>query len=255
MLVLALDTSTAACSVALVELGVSPTAPVPAAGVAPAGHVLAERSAWDARRHGELLAPMISEVLAAARVRSPEVAAVVVGTGPGPFTSLRVGLVSAAAFAAALGIPVHGVCSLDGIGAATSGPVGVVTDARRSEVFWARYQDGARLGAPGVGAPAGVAAELRASGATRVTGPGVALYPAAFAPELFAPSPGLAGAAGAVGSVGGNVEPGSPSPAVLVRLVADDILRGVPPGTLTPLYLRRPDAAEPRPPKTVTAAG
>lgn len=260
MLVLALDTSTPACAVALVELGALPVDPRRQAGRAPqdqapqdqaaAGRALFEwqalfeRAVWDARRHGELLAPLVAEALAEAGIRPPDLAAVVVGAGPGPFTSLRVGMVTGAAFGAALGIPVHGVCSLDGIGAVTDGPVGVITDARRHEVFWARYQDGTRVGEPGVGAPAAVVAQLRASGATRVTGPGVALYP-----EVFAEFGHSAGGAD------GPPVPGSPAPAVLVRCVAADILGGRTPAPLAPLYLRRPDAAEPRPPKTVTVAG
>ncbi|KPM51292.1 peptidase M22 [Frankia sp. R43] len=253
MLVLALDTSTAACTVALVELG----APASVAVGSGPERVLAQRCVWDARRHGELLAPMMSAVLTEARVRPPDVAAVVVGVGPGPFTSLRVGMVTGSAFAAALGIPAHGVCSLDGIGLGTAGPVGVVTDARRREVFWARYQDGARQGEPAVGAPAAVAADLLAAGVRRVVGPGVALYPEAFA--SFEPVTRLvgesgqpdAGPAGPAGPAGASI---CPAPPLLVRVAAAAILDGRAPGPLVPLYLRRPDAAEPRPPKTVTAA-
>ncbi|MEX5708242.1 tRNA (adenosine(37)-N6)-threonylcarbamoyltransferase complex dimerization subunit type 1 TsaB [Parafrankia sp. FMc6] len=266
MLVLALDTSTAACAVALVELGAPPAGPL----------VRASRVVWDARRHGELLAPMMRDVLAAAGVRPPEVRAVVVGAGPGPFTSLRVGMVTGAAFAAALGVPAYGVCSLDGIGAATTGPVGVITDARRREVFWARYQDGTRVGEPGVGAPATVAADLRAAGVERVTGPGAGLYPDAFAGFGTPPAGGpgeLTGsgeqsgsdAQGGSGAQSGSGEPSGsgglsgaepeyPAPEVLARLVAADIVAGRDPGPLTPRYLRRPDAAEPRGPKAVTAS-
>ncbi|EFC83145.1 tRNA (adenosine(37)-N6)-threonylcarbamoyltransferase complex dimerization subunit type 1 TsaB [Parafrankia sp. EUN1f] len=251
MLVLALDTSTAACTVALVELG----APASAAVGSGPERVLAERSAWDARRHGELLAPMMSAVLTEAGVRPPDVAAVVVGVGPGPFTSLRVGMVTGSAFAAALGIPAHGVCSLDGIGLGTAGPVGVVTDARRREVFWARYQDGTRQGEPAVGAPAAVAADLLAAGVRRVVGPGVALYPEAFASfEPVTPLVGESGQPGQPGHAGPAGESICPAPPLLVRVAAAAILDGRAPGPLVPLYLRRPDAAEPRPPKSVTAA-
>ena len=75
--------------------------------------------------------------------------AVVVGCGPGPFTGLRVGMATAAAYGQALGIAVHGVCSLDAIGIDTAGEVLVVTDARRREVYWARYRDGVRVEGPG----------------------------------------------------------------------------------------------------------
>lgn len=181
----------------------------------------------------------MSEVLSAAGVRPAEVGAVVVGVGPGPFTSLRVGMVTGASFGAALGVPVRGVCSLDGIGAATAGLVGVVTDARRRELFWARYQDGSRVGEPGVAAPAEVAAGLLAAGVHQVTGPGVGLYPEAFTRFTV---------------LGEGACPGAPAPAILVRLAADDIRQGRATGPLTPLYLRRPDAAEPRPSKLVTAS-
>ncbi|MCK9925793.1 tRNA (adenosine(37)-N6)-threonylcarbamoyltransferase complex dimerization subunit type 1 TsaB [Frankia sp. Mgl5] len=254
MLVLALDTSTAACAVALVEFGAPPAGPL----------VRASRVVWDARRHGELLAPMMRDVLAAAGVRPPEVRAVVVGAGPGPFTSLRVGMVTGAAFAAALGVPAYGVCSLDGIGAATTGPVGVITDARRREVFWARYQDGTRVGEPGVGAPATVAADLRAAGVERVTGPGAGLYPDAFAGFGTPPAGGPGELTGSGEQRGSDAQSGSgepsgaepeyPAPEVLARLVAADIVAGRDPGPLTPRYLRRPDAAEPRGPKAVTAS-
>ena len=82
--------------------------------------------------------------------------AVVVGCGPGPFTGLRVGMATAAAYGHALGIPVYGVCSLDAIGVDTAGDVLVVTDARRREVYWARYRDGVRVDGPAVNAPADV---------------------------------------------------------------------------------------------------
>ena len=85
--------------------------------------------------------------------------AVVVGCGPGPFTGLRVGMATAAAYGHALGIPVHGVCSLDAIGIESTGTtceVLVVTDARRREVYWARYRDGVRVDGPSVNTPADV---------------------------------------------------------------------------------------------------
>jgi hypothetical protein len=91
-------------------------------------------------------------VAAEAGLTLAEVDAVVVGCGPGPFTGLRVGMATAAAFGHALEVPVHGVCSLDAIGNQTSGEVLVVTDARRREVYWARYRDGVRVDGPDVAA-------------------------------------------------------------------------------------------------------
>ncbi|HEX7805623.1 MAG TPA: tRNA (adenosine(37)-N6)-threonylcarbamoyltransferase complex dimerization subunit type 1 TsaB [Cellulomonas sp.] len=225
MAVLALDTS-AAVAVALTD---------------DAGRPLAARSVQEHRRHAELLAPLINEVLAEAGVDRSAITAVVAGTGPAPFTGLRVGLVTARALALALGVPVHGVCSLDAIAAqavrdlalAVGTEVLVVTDARRREVYWARYRvTGAAtdpehaielVAGPGVDHPAAVAAE----GVTRVVaGRGATLYP----DDL----PATAGA------------PLDPDPAELARLalrrLASDPAAALP---TEPLYLRRPDVVPP----------
>jgi tRNA threonylcarbamoyl adenosine modification protein YeaZ len=119
--------------------------------------VLAERVTVDARAHAEQLTPNVLAALADARLTVNDLTAVVVGCGPGPFTGLRVGMATAAAYGHALGIPVHGVCSLDAIGVHTTGDALVVTDARRHEVYWARYRDGARIDGPAVNKPADVA--------------------------------------------------------------------------------------------------
>ncbi|BDH58907.1 tRNA (adenosine(37)-N6)-threonylcarbamoyltransferase complex dimerization subunit type 1 TsaB [Tsukamurella sp. PLM1] len=140
MHVLALDTATPALTVGIVD--------------SESGAVLAERSRTHARGHAEVLTPFLLECLAEAGLERADLGAVVVGCGPGPFTGLRVGMATAAAFGDALGIEVHGVCSLDAIAHGTSGDVVVVTDARRKEVYWARYSDGARTAGPGVIKPA-----------------------------------------------------------------------------------------------------
>jgi len=266
VLVLALDTSTPACSVALVDIvdtldtvdivdtldtvdivdtldAVDIPAAPPGRGAA---RPLASRQVVDARRHGELLAPLTSDTLAEAGIRPAELAAVVVGLGPGPFTSLRVGIVTAATFAAALALPCHGVCSLDGIGAATRGRTGVVTDARRREVFWAAYADGARITGPAVDRPGDAAELLRSAGVDAVAGPGRALYP-----EVFADLAVARRGAGTGGNAGGS-SPEYPDPAVLAALAAPDLLAGRAPAPLTPIYLRRPDVAEPHPAKAVS---
>ena len=126
MLVLAIDTSSAAVSAALVEVG------------SDAVEVLAAHDVVNARGHGEYLAPMIAACLGDRRPAALE--AIVVGTGPGPFTGLRVGLVTAAVMSDVLGIPAYGVCSLDAL-ADEPGELLVATDARRKEVYWARYRD------------------------------------------------------------------------------------------------------------------
>ena len=187
MLSLVLDTST----------------PAVTAGLVRDGEVVAEAVTVDARRHGELLPVNMAEVL---RHGAPE--EVVVGVGPGPFTGLRVGIVSAAAYADALGLPVRGVCSLEGMRAPSTA---VVTDARRKEVYWAVYDEaGARVHGPDVGKPVDVLPLLTAS---RIVGDGAQLY--GFATED---------------------EPRYPSVALLAT--SSEAL------PLTPLYLRRPDAQE-----------
>jgi tRNA threonylcarbamoyl adenosine modification protein YeaZ len=214
VLVLAFDTATPAVTAALHD----------------GEGVIAERSSVDGRRHGELLAAYIAELLTEAGATATDVTDLAVGVGPGPFTSLRVGLVTALAFAAARGLPVHGVCSLDVLAwdVETDGPFAVATDARRREVYWATY-DGGRTSGPAVTRPADLPPELRA---LPVAGAGPGLWP-----ELF-PRP---------------IDPTYPRASSLASAVAAR-LRGrggielLPP---TPLYLRRPDAVEPGPGKAV----
>ena len=196
MLALVLDTSTPAVSVALVEV------------VDGAGTGVTERVVVDGRRHGELLAVGLQEVLRSGR---PDL--VVAGVGPGPFTGLRVGIVTAAVVADSLGVPVVGVCSLDGLGAPDTG---VVTDARRREVYWAAYDGaGQRVDGPHVMAPSPAAQAL--SGLAHLVGDGALLHAEAFG--------------------GRGTEPRYPSCVRLAEVAVSS--PGLP---LTPLYLRRPDA-------------
>lgn len=174
--------------------------------------VLAERVAVDAHAHAELLTPNVVAAVAEAGLTMAGLDAVVVGCGPGPFTGLRVGMATGAAYGHALGLPVYGPCSLDAIGVQTTGDVLVVTDARRREVYWARYRDGVRIDGPGVAA----AVDVPLSGALTVAG-----SPAHC--DVF----DLA-----------RTGPERPSPAGLVAAVDWDSE----PGPLVPLYLRRPDA-------------
>jgi tRNA threonylcarbamoyl adenosine modification protein YeaZ len=150
-------------TVSTVVLAIDTATPAVTAGVVrlepPEIHLLGERVTLDARAHAESLTPNVLGALADAGLGMADLDAVVVGCGPGPFTGLRVGMATAAAFAHALGIPVHGVCSLDAIGVFTSGEALVVTDARRREVYWARYGDGVRVAGPAVGPPANVPAD------------------------------------------------------------------------------------------------
>lgn len=118
--------------------------------------LLGQRVTVDARAHAEQLTPNVVGALADAGLTMADLDVVVIGCGPGPFTGLRVGMATAAAFGHALAIPVRGVCSLDAIGVDTTGDALVVTDARRREVYWARYRDGVRVDGPAVNAPADV---------------------------------------------------------------------------------------------------
>ncbi len=199
-LVLAIDTATPAVTAAIASCG---------DGI----DVLAERVTVDARAHAERLTPNVLAALADAALTMADLDAVVVGCGPGPFTGLRVGMATAAAYGHALDLPVYGVCSLDAIGGQTSGETLVVTDARRREVYWACYRDGIRTGGPGVNAPADVD-----PGAARAVA-GSAAHAALF--DLP------------------RCEPDHPTPAGLVAAVVD---WAQPPAPLMPLYLRRPDA-------------
>jgi tRNA threonylcarbamoyl adenosine modification protein YeaZ len=105
-----------------------------------------------ATAHGPSLPALVQEALAVSDVDE-----VVVGMGPGPFTGLRVGIAFAQSFAVAREIPVRGVCSLDAIAAQIHEEDFIITvDARRKEVYWARYTHGVRISDPAVNFPADV---------------------------------------------------------------------------------------------------
>ncbi|GHH78630.1 tRNA (adenosine(37)-N6)-threonylcarbamoyltransferase complex dimerization subunit type 1 TsaB [Streptomyces sulfonofaciens] len=244
MLLLALDTATPAVTVALHD-GVS---------------VVAASSQVDARRHGELLLPAVDRVLAEAGVKLAEVTDIAVGVGPGPYTGLRVGLTTADTFGFALGVPVHGVCTLDALGyafgtsaAAPDGPFVVATDARRKEVYWARYEDArTRTTAPAVDRPADIAdrvAGLPSAGA------GAFLYPEVFADAReprHVPAAALAAFAAERLAAGEGLPAGGGRAASPASAADEDGPAGhglLPP---RPLYLRRPDAQVPKNYKVVT---
>ncbi len=101
--------------------------------------------------HGRALSQLVAEALKVSRPPKQ----VVVGMGPGPFTGLRVGISFAHTFGLARNIPVIGVCSLDAI-AIDANDYTVAIDARRKEIYWARYKDGVRIEGPSVSKPAEV---------------------------------------------------------------------------------------------------
>lgn len=216
MLLLALDTATPAVTVALHD----------------GSSVVAASSQVDARRHGELLLPAVDRVLADAGLRLDAVTGIVVGVGPGPYTGLRVGLMTADTFGLALGVPVHGVCTLDGLAYESGiegGPFVVATDARRKEVYWARYADPrTRLTDAAVDRPADIADAVAGLPAV---GAGALLYPETF-PDARAPE--------------------HVSAASLASLAAEKLAAGEELPAPRPLYLRRPDAQVPKNYKVVT---
>jgi tRNA threonylcarbamoyl adenosine modification protein YeaZ len=206
-LVLALDTST-----------------VVNVGLARGDRVLAQATIADRMAQVEQLTPAIRDCLSQAGVRLADLGQIVVGLGPGPFTGLRVGVVTARVLASVAGVELRGVCSLDVVAAQFAGQSPpsdfvVATDARRREVYWAAYDaDGRRRTGPAVSRPSDVPRRP-------AVGPAVDLYP----DQLLA-TPG----------------PRALDPGVLA-------VRG--PGLRDagrePLYLRRPDAAEPTRRKSV----
>jgi tRNA threonylcarbamoyl adenosine modification protein YeaZ len=214
---LVLDTATPAVVVGVVELA------GPADDPAMAVTVRAARAPADARRHGEMLAPTVQAVLADAGLAVSDLGAIVAGLGPGPFTGLRVGLVTAASLSDALGVPAYGVCSLDAI--APPGRALVVTDARRHEVYWAAYADGVRTHGPEVDRPDDLADRISALGVTACAGPAAEEHAAVLGLPVTAPT--------------------FPDPRALAVLAAARIASGEPSDPLTPLYLRRPDATPP----------
>jgi tRNA threonylcarbamoyl adenosine modification protein YeaZ len=205
-LVLALDTST-----------------VVNVGLAHGQTVLATATVTDQMAHAEQLMPLVSECLDAGGVRVGDLDQLVVGVGPGPFTGLRVGVVTAQVLSYLLGLELRGICSLDVLATQfapeSSGEFVVATDARRREVYWARYSAaGVRLGEPGVSRPSALPR-------LPVIGPAADLY----SDQLWA-MPG----------------PRSLDPGVLATRGAT-----LPDGGHEPLYLRHPDATELTRPKSV----
>ncbi len=214
MLLLALDTAT----------------PAVTAAVHDGSAVLASASTVDARRHGELLAPLVRRVLTAAGATPADLTDIAVGVGPGPFTGLRVGLVTARVMALATGARLVGCCSLDVIACSyaprQSGFV-VATDARRREVHWAAYEEsGRRVDGPAVDRPVDLAGRLQPG--ADVVGRGALLYA-----DLLPAADG----------------PLDPDAAVLAEAVVGGAVELLDP---EPLYLRRPDVASARPRKPVS---
>jgi tRNA threonylcarbamoyladenosine biosynthesis protein TsaB len=250
VLLLGLDTATPAVTVALHDgtrvlaeattvARLSPRqAPAPSPGGGGGGGAPPAKGS-----HSELLAPAIAQVLAEAGVDRRDLTAVAVGVGPGPYTGLRVGVVTARVLGAVLAIPVHGVCSLDIIAADVEAPRFLVaTDARRREVYYACYDETGRYRGPLVDRPG----DIEGRDGLPAVGEGARMYDGIFP------------------AIGGD-GPLYPSAATLCRIVAAELAaesagdspaasarRELPLLPPVPLYLRRPDAREPSAPKRVT---
>ena len=210
---LAFDTATPAVTVALHD----------------GERVVASHLTVDARRHGELLAPGITAVLDEAWVPRQDVTAIAVGVGPGPFTGLRVGLVTARTLALALDIPVYGVCTLDVLAAqAVDEGLDVPVPGRDGRPSQGGLLGGVRRAGPAHRRPARGPAGRRGDAGARSSGAGPLLYPEAF-PRA--------------------VGPGLPNAGVLAGVVTDERAELLDP---EPLYLRRPDIADARAPKRVS---
>jgi tRNA threonylcarbamoyl adenosine modification protein YeaZ len=123
------------------------------------GRVLAEADEPGTRRHAEAIGSLLHQVLREAGAAPRDIAGVVAGMGPGPFTGLRVGIAAARAFAFGIGAPVHPVVSHDAIAYGHAERVLVITDARRREVAWSLYDpDVRRLDGPNLADREGVGA-------------------------------------------------------------------------------------------------
>ena len=194
-------------------------------GLADGDRVLASKTYDDPKRHVEQLAPLLSTMITEAGIEPAALTKIIVGVGPGPFTGLRVGIATARILGSVLGIEVRGVCSLDVLASQwqrndpPEGDVVVATDARRKEVYWARYNStGQRIEGPAVGKPDQL-------------------------PQLP-----VAGPAGLV-----HPELASSGPVRLDGGVLALVGPRLPDAGIEPLYLRSPDAAPPGPRKSVLA--
>lgn len=224
--ILGIDTSSALSSIALLD-----------------GDLLTEAELTDGRRHAEVLAPLLREVMADRE--PPQVIAV--GVGPGPYTGLRVGISTAHALGLAWSVPVVGICSLDALAAQASHPGDVLihADARRKEWYWAAYDaQRMRIAGPHVHRPD----DLPAS---------VAALPAFGEPELVPHARVIAAVARDLLNAGEQVA------GPITHLSAHGTDTGETAGALGsarllapyPLYLRRPDAVAPAAPASSATPG
>lgn len=218
MIVLAFDTAMAACSAAVVR-------------VAGEGReTLAEHHEDRVKGHAEVLLPMIADVMRKARVGFSEIDRIAVTTGPGTFTGVRIGVATARGMAAASGLPVVGVTTLEAVAAGAAGmiadpgrAIASLFDARRGEVYVQCF-----------------AADLRA-----LTEPQV--LPCEETWEAVAVHDPIAVGTGAGLAPGAQRAPiRVPDQPTAAIVAARGALCAVPREAVVPLYLRPPDAKLPR---------
>jgi tRNA threonylcarbamoyladenosine biosynthesis protein TsaB len=129
MRILALETATSACTVAVVDHG----------------NVLVESFLQVPRAHSTRLMPLVAQAVTDSGIAKQDLDAIAVGVGPGSFTGLRIGLSTAKGLAFALGKPTVGVSTLKAMAYGTGAQLGLVVpmlDAKRGEVFTAVYAAG-----------------------------------------------------------------------------------------------------------------
>lgn len=187
-------------------------------------NILAEFTDTQHGIQGEQTASTILTLLTQSNLTVEDIAKIVVGVGPGPYTGLRVGIATAQVLAFSRQIPIFGICSLDAVAHDFGNPCVVVTDARRKELYWAKYENG-RIGSPAVNKPEKLKTLI---GDSKVVGPAANLY---------------------AEQINGEVLP--LRAAALGQLVSSGNAQLVP---ISPMYLRKPDATEPNSPKSVINA-
>lgn len=219
--ILAFDTSADFCAAALVRDDA----------------VLAAESLAMSRGHAEALVPLVQKLCAETDVDLQDIDLIGVTIGPGSFTGVRTGIAAAKGFALAADCPAIGVSSLHAVafGARDTGsaPLLVLLDTRRTDYFAQMFTASAEpVDEPGVYDTAGVSDLIRRH-APAVTGNAVGRFREETEPAVHE---GLAALAGT----------GTPEPAVVATLAQSILtIRGVAPDTLSPLYLRAPEAKIP----------
>lgn len=158
--------------------------------------IISEHGESDTRRHAEVVGELIARCLTESGVAVADLSGVAVGMGPGPFTGLRVGIAAAQAFALGASRPVVRVVSHDAIAFqhfrdGGSGPLLVVTDARRREVYWSAYSGAddhglpLRVGEPALAAPGDLPSTVEGREATRLDAEEVSAGAAGILAEML----------------------------------------------------------------------